>query len=48
MICNHISQADEMNSHISRKVTVFHGRETPEEGFLVGYALLIDKIEKFV
>ena len=35
-----------MNNHISRKVTVFHGRETPEVGLLVGYSFLIDIIEK--
>lgn len=35
-----------MNNYFSRKVSVFHGRETPEDGLLAGYALLIDIIEK--
>lgn len=35
-----------MSNQFSQKVTVFHGRKTPEEGFLAGYALLIDIIEK--
>ncbi len=34
-----------MQHYFSRKVNVFHGRSLPEEGFLVGYALLIDIIE---
>lgn len=33
-----------MNTYFSRKVTVFHGHTLPEEGFLVGYALLIEVI----
>ncbi|MCK5154138.1 MAG: Fic family protein [Spirochaetales bacterium] len=33
-----------MNNHFSQKVTVFHGRPLPEEGMLVGYALLIQEI----
>ena len=35
-----------MSNYFSQKVTIFHGRETPEEGFIVGYALLIELIEK--
>lgn len=35
-----------MSNHFSQKVTVFHGRKTPEEGSLVGYALIINIIEK--
>ena len=35
-----------ISNYISYKVNSFHGRETPEEGFLIGYALLIDIIEK--
>ena len=35
-----------MSSYFSQKVTVFHGRHTPESGFLAGYALLIAEIEK--
>ena len=34
-----------MSNYFSQKVTRFHGRETPEEGFIVGYALLIEIIE---
>lgn len=34
-----------MNNDFSRKVTSFHGRVLPEEGFLVGYALMIEIIE---
>ena len=29
------------NNYFSRKITVFHGREAPEEGFLVGYGAII-------
>ena len=33
-----------MNSnHFSLKITVFHGQETPEEGYLVGYGAIISK-----
>jgi hypothetical protein len=28
--------------HFSRKISVFHGRITPEEGMLVGYGALIE------
>jgi len=35
-----------MSNCFSQKVTNFHEIETPEEGSLVGYALLIDIIEK--
>ncbi len=34
-----------MSNHFSQKVTVFHGRSLPEEGFLTGYSLLISEIE---
>ncbi|MPQ48114.1 cell filamentation protein Fic [Marinifilum sp. N1E240] len=34
-----------MSNQFSQKKTVFHGRELPEEGFLIGYALIIDIIE---
>ena len=27
---------------ISQKISVFHGKQTPEEGILVGYGALID------
>ncbi len=30
-----------MSDYYSQKVNVFHGRETPEDGYIVGYALLI-------
>lgn len=32
-----------INNHFSLKITVFHGRETPEEGYLVGYGAIISK-----
>ncbi|VAW23503.1 Filamentation induced by cAMP protein Fic [hydrothermal vent metagenome] len=35
-----------MSNHFSQKVTVFHDIPLPEEGFLVGYALLLQKIEQ--
>ncbi|PLX01936.1 MAG: cell filamentation protein Fic [Marinilabiliales bacterium] len=35
-----------MSKYISRKVTVFHERELPEEGYLVGYAYIIDHLKK--
>ncbi len=35
-----------MGNLFSRKVTVFHGRPTPEEGTLAGYALLIQHIQQ--
>jgi len=35
-----------MSNYFSQKVTVFHGRSTPEPGFLAGYAFLIAQIEK--
>ena len=35
-----------MNNHFSRKITTFHDRTLPEEGALVGYALLIKVIER--
>lgn len=34
-----------MSNRFSRKVTVFHGRTLPEEGFLAGYSLLISEIK---
>jgi len=33
------------NNCFSRKITVFHGRVAPEEGFLVGYGAIISKYE---
>ena len=35
-----------MTNSFSQKITRFQGIKTPEEGFIVGYALLIDIIEK--
>jgi Fic family protein len=35
-----------MSNFFSQKVTAFHGRSTPESGFLAGYALLITVIEE--
>src|SRR5690625_1089078 len=35
-----------MSNHFSHKVTVFHGRSTPEPGYLAGYAFLIAALEK--
>lgn len=34
-----------MSNRNSQKITVFHGRSTPEPGFLAGYAFLIDLIK---
>jgi len=35
-----------LNNHFSQKITVFHDRPLPEEGMLVGYALLLQEIEQ--
>lgn len=35
-----------MSNYFSQQVTAFHGRSTPESGFLTGYAFLITLIEK--
>ncbi len=35
-----------MSNYFSQKVTAFHGRFTPESGFLAGYAFLITIIEE--
>lgn len=35
-----------MGNYFSEKITVFHTRKLPEEGFLVGYGFLIRVIEK--
>ena len=35
-----------MSNYFSQQVTAFHGRSTPESGFLTGYAFLITVIEK--
>ncbi|MFC2084705.1 Fic family protein [Bacteroidota bacterium] len=31
-----------INNHISRRITIFHGRTAPEKGTLVGYGAIID------
>lgn len=33
------------NKHISQKITIFHGREAPEPGILVGYGAIIDYLK---
>ncbi len=38
----HISHAGMIHKHFSQKITVFHGRATPEEGMLAGYGALLD------
>lgn len=35
-----------MNNYFSQQITAFHGRPTPEPGFLAGYALLATIIEE--
>jgi hypothetical protein len=32
-------------AHFSQKIPVFHGRQCPEEGYIVGYAAIIDKLK---
>ncbi|HVU83237.1 MAG TPA: Fic family protein [Puia sp.] len=32
-------------THISRQITVFHGRTAPEEGLLVGYGAMIESLQ---
>lgn len=39
---NHLSQLTMKNNLYSQKITVFHGRQAPEEGTLVGYGALVD------
>jgi hypothetical protein len=36
----------ELNNYFSQQVTAFHGRSTPEPGFLAGYAFIITIIEE--
>ncbi|HSF75424.1 MAG TPA: hypothetical protein VLA84_16645, partial [Microcoleus sp.] len=33
------------SNHLSKKVTVFHGRIAPEEGYLVGYGAISDAFQ---
>jgi hypothetical protein len=33
------------NKHFSQAITVFHGRQTPEKGTLVGYGAIIDSLK---
>ncbi len=35
-----------ISNRFSRKITAFHGRVLPEEGILVGYALLLQILEE--
>lgn len=35
-----------MSTLFSQKTTIFHERRLPEEGYLIGYALLIDSMQK--
>ncbi|MDQ3142784.1 MAG: cell filamentation protein Fic, partial [Bacteroidota bacterium] len=34
-----------INNHFSRKIVVFHGRQTPEEAILVGYGALMEAFQ---
>lgn len=33
------------NKHFSQEINIFHGRKTPEAGFLAGYGALIEKLK---
>ncbi|MBK6699243.1 MAG: Fic family protein [Saprospiraceae bacterium] len=33
------------NKHFSRRITIFHGRQTPEEAVLVGYGAIIETLQ---
>ena len=33
------------NTHISQAITIFHGRQAPERGILVGYGAIIDALK---
>ena len=33
------------NNRFSRKITIFHGRQTPEEAVLVGYGAIIETLK---
>lgn len=35
----------ENNAHFSRTAPIFHGRQCPENGYIVGYAAIIDKLK---
>ena len=35
----------ENNAHFSQKKHIFHGKQTPEQGTIVGYAAIIDKLK---
>ncbi len=34
-----------INNRFSQKISVFHGRNTPEEGMLVGYGAIIEAVK---
>lgn len=36
-----------MDNYYSQKINIFHGRETPEDGYIVGYALLIELVHSY-
>lgn len=44
-INKHISQTGLENMQISRKINVFHGRQAPEKGLLVGSGAVIEALE---
>src|SRR5690606_14807448 len=33
------------SAHFSQKKSVFHGKQSPEEGVIVGYAAIVDKLQ---
>ena len=33
------------NNHYSRKISIFHGKQAPEEGTLVGYGAIIEGLQ---
>lgn len=41
-ICYQISRMSNEINYISRKISVFHGRQTPEEAMLVGYGAILE------
>lgn len=45
-LCNHFSCYMPLSNQFLRKVSAFHGRALPEEGTLVGYALLHQILEE--
>jgi len=35
----------DFSAYFSRKAPIFHGRQTPEEGLIVGYAAIVDRLK---